>query len=151
MTEDCIEINQLEQTWEGAIRCAGEILKRKGCVTSGYVEQMVEVVRENGPYIIVDEGVALAHARPSDGVKKIGMSLAVLKRPAYFEGIDKPVVLMFGLSAVDSDSHIELLSELSLLLKEEDLKEQINGCITEAQVIKYINFVLTKKQSGGGN
>ena len=49
-----------------------------------YVEEMVRVVEQLGPYIVFTPGVALAHARPLNGVECIGAAFLRLARPVKF-------------------------------------------------------------------
>ncbi len=111
--------------WEEAVRKCGLILERQGLASSGYTDAMVEAVRKFGPYMVVAPGVALAHARPEDGVKSRGLSLAKLSTPVNFgHESNDPVSLVFGLAATRSDDHVNLIAELASFLSErlEDLK-----------------------------
>ena len=114
LTEDTVEVNVEVSDWEEAVRTAGNLLYKNGYVEACYVDSMVDIVKAVGPYIVLLKGVALAHARPSQGAKKIGLSLITLKTPVNFGNADNdPVSLVFALSAVDNSSHLELLGELS--------------------------------------
>lgn len=57
--------------WEKAIQEAAKILVRKEIIEVGYIQAMIDSVYKNGPYMIIMPKIALAHARPSDGVKKM--------------------------------------------------------------------------------
>ena len=51
-------------TWQDAIRKASQPLIDNGTVGNDYVDSMIDVVEEKGPYINIGPNIALAHARP---------------------------------------------------------------------------------------
>jgi PTS system ascorbate-specific IIA component len=102
---------------EHAIELAGDLLVASGRVTPEYTTAMVEVLDTHGPYFVIAPGIALAHAKPAETVLATGLSLVTLAEPIVFgNDANDPVKLVFGLCAVDHDSHIQMLGELSTLL-----------------------------------
>ena len=73
LTLDTVRARVDAKDWEEAVRTAGDLLYRKGVVEERYIDHMVQIVKEIGPYIVLIKGVALAHARPEDGAKAIGL------------------------------------------------------------------------------
>mgnify|MGYP006177340201 CR=1 FL=1 len=102
-----------------AIAAAGDLLVSAGHVAPEYVQAMTRVVDELGPYIVLVEGFALAHAEPGGLVYENSISLAVLNESVDF-GSGKMVKAVFAMAAKDHDSHIEMLAELSTLLSDND-------------------------------
>jgi PTS system ascorbate-specific IIA component len=106
---------------EHAIELAGDLLVASGRVTPEYTNAMVEVLDSHGPYFVIAPGIALAHAKPSESVLATGLSLVTLAEPIVFGNeANDPVKLVFGLCAVDHDSHIQMLGELSTLLSDNE-------------------------------
>ena len=106
---------------EHAIELAGDLLVSSGRVTPEYTVAMVDVLESHGPYFVIAPGIALAHAKPSEFVISNGLSLVTLIEPiAFGNEANDPVQLVFGLCAVDHDSHIEILAELSNLLSDNE-------------------------------
>ena len=106
---------------EHAIELAGDLLVASGRATPDYTAAMVEVLDTHGPYFVIAPGIALAHAKPADSVLSSGLSLVTLAEPIVFgNAANDPVKLVFGLCAIDHDSHIEILAELSNLLSENE-------------------------------
>ncbi len=106
---------------EHAIELAGDLLVSSGRVTPEYTVSMVDVLESHGPYFVIAPGIALAHAKPSEFVISSGMSLVTLAEPIVFGNeANDPVELVFGLCAIDHDSHIEMLAELSNLLSDNE-------------------------------
>lgn len=106
---------------EHAIELAGDLLVSSGRVTPEYTVAMVDVLETHGPYFVIAPGIALAHAKPSEFVISSGLSLVTLAEPIVFGNeANDPVELVFGLCAVDHDSHLEMLAELSNLLSDNE-------------------------------
>lgn len=102
---------------EHAIELAGDLLVSSGRVTPEYTEEMVDVLESHGPYFVIAPGIALAHAKPSGSVISTGLSLVTLAEPIVFGNeANDPVRVVIGLCAIDHDSHLEMLAELSAML-----------------------------------
>ena len=75
---------------------------------------------EYGPYIVIDKGIALAHARPNDGVLKTGIALATFTPAVKFGSENDPVKIMIVLAAAGDNEHVELLAFIADLLGDEN-------------------------------
>lgn len=107
-------------SWEEAIRSAGEILLNKGYIKNEYIDNMIGAVKEYGPYIVIDEGIALAHANPADGAIKTGISVITLNPPIDFGCDNDPVKILIALSAADNNDHIQVLASLAEFLSDKN-------------------------------
>jgi ascorbate PTS system EIIA or EIIAB component len=100
--------------WREAVRAACGLLHDAGAVDQGYVDACVAMVEEHGPYMVVAPGIALAHARPEDGSRVLGVSVAVLGRPVEFGHPENdPVDVVFAFGSPDSEQHVEMLASLA--------------------------------------
>ncbi|PYI51498.1 BglG family transcription antiterminator [Paenibacillus flagellatus] len=107
--------------WRRAIRMAAEPLVEEGLVELRYVEAMIGKVNKLGPYIVVAPEVAIAHAKPEEGVHGTGMSLLVVPEGVAFSPEPKHRVrALFALASDDGESHLRALSELTILLRKEE-------------------------------
>lgn len=139
LVPETIRLDAEAESWEESVRLAGELLVASGAVERRYVDSMVKAVRELGPYIVIAPGIAMPHARPEDGVLRIGLSLVRLKTPVPFGNqSNDPVELVIGLSAVDSESHLKLLAQLSKLLNDTDYLRTIREAICKEEVLALI-------------
>lgn len=140
-----MQITDREMTWEEAIQVASEPLLKQGYIAQTYVDAMISKVKEIGPYIVLAPKVAIPHARPEDGAKKLGVSFMKSKTPIRFdvEGGEKNVNLVFVLSAVDNLSHLTALQELSYLLDDED---NIEAMIKEDDMDALLAFINQKSK-----
>ncbi len=118
LTKEMIRLNLAAIDWEAAVRAGGQLLLDAGKCDPSYVEAMVRTVREMGPYMVLAPGLALAHARPEDGVQDIGLSLITLQDPVAFGSkANDPVELVISFCAVDHTGHVALLKALAKFLR----------------------------------
>lgn len=100
--------------WQEAIRASCQSLLAAGAVEERYVDRCVEMVVEQGPYIVVVPGIALAHARPEDGVHELALSVVSLAKPVGFGHPDNdPVDLVFAFASPDREQHVQLLAAIA--------------------------------------
>ncbi|MEI8231042.1 MAG: PTS sugar transporter subunit IIA [Actinomycetes bacterium] len=117
LAEGSILVRAQASNWKQSLELAGSALERSNRTTNEYTKAMVSAFEELGPYMVIAPGIALAHARPSEAVLSTGLSLVTLSEPVPFGNTtNDPVSLVIGLSAVDHDSHIELMAALSEFL-----------------------------------
>ena len=115
--ENSIRVGAIALDREHAIEMSGELLVASGRSTPEYTDSMLDAVAENGPYIVIAPGIALAHGRPSEAVLEIGLSLVTLAEPVVFGNeANDPVRLVIGLCATDHSSHIDIMAELAAFL-----------------------------------
>jgi len=135
-----IELNVVANNWEEAVRAGGELLRKNDCIESRYIDETVKAVKEIGPYIVIAPGIAMPHARPELGVKKIGMSLISLKEPVCFGNKDNdPVRIVITVCAVDHSSHLKALSELVEFLRDEKFIDTVLNTMDKEHIVSYIN------------
>lgn len=135
MLENNINVIDEVSSWEEAIRIAADPLKENGFIKEEYISAMLKNVVNNGPYIVIMPGLAIPHSRPEDGVLKTGMSLLKLLKSVKFPE-DKEVQLIIVLAANDSDVHVELISELTNLLMEDEAMEKLFSSKTKEEVLE---------------
>lgn len=111
--------------WQDAIRQAAKPLVDNGTVGDDYVEAMIDVVKDKGPYINIGPNIALAHSRPRPSVKKIGLSLMKTNQPVNLVSDEHPVKLWFVLAATDSTSHLKVIQELSTVLMDAERTKKL--------------------------
>lgn len=148
LTETTIALDELVRDWEEAIRRAGALLLQQGAVQQRYVEAMVGAVKELGPYMVIAPGIALAHARPEDGVLRVCMSMVRLSQPVEFgSAANDPVDLVFGLGGVDHEQHLRALKQLALLLQ----REKAVACLRQARSVSEALAIIRGSATSAGD
>ncbi len=137
--EETIQFATHTEDWKEAIKIAAMPLLTKDQITSSYVDAMIKNVEELGPYVVIAPGIAIPHARPDEGVNTVGMSLLRLDQEVPFSPKEKhQVKLLIVLAAVDNETHLKALAQLSDLLSEEENLAKIYGAQEKEEIINLI-------------
>lgn len=120
--ENGIKLNQSPVSKEEAIRAAGELLVKQGCVDESYVDAMLERERLTTTYMGM--GLAIPHgtSEAKNSVKKTGIVLV-----QYPEGVDfgdEKAQLVFGIAGI-GDEHLDLLAKICEALEDEEVLEKM--------------------------
>lgn len=148
--DDAVDIVDRVDSWKDAVRRAGELLLARGKIRPEYIDAMIRVTEELGPYAVIAPGVALPHARPEDGALGIGLSLLVVKQPIYFGSPNDPVYIVIGFSAIDKKSHLCILKDLAELLQLDWLVEELKRTNSSSDIKNVIAKALELIKSRGG-
>lgn len=122
-----VKVQVPAKTWEEAIRVAGQVLVDVGSITDQYITHMIQAVHELGPYIVLMPKLALAHAAPSDAVKKTDISLITLKEPVDFGSVNGKVSVVLCLACVDRTSHMEKLTQIAEVLMQDGVVDALEA------------------------
>lgn len=137
LTKEFIQFENEVESWEEAIKKSSEPLLDKGYIEQSYVEAMIKSVKQYGPYIVISPKIALPHARPQAGSKKIGFSIMKLEKPvAFSEKEDHNVQLLIVLSCDDSSTHIEMLQAIVTILSDEEKNKLLFEAKTVEEMLK---------------
>ncbi len=147
LTKDTIQLANFVSTWQEAIRLAASPLLQQHKIEEHYIESMIHSIEKHGPYVVITPKVAIPHARPTDGVIELAMSLLSLQEPVLF-GSDKPVFLIIVLAATDSASHLQALADLTQVLQEPSQIDSIIACQYIDDILEKIQHFMEKEQAG---
>ncbi|WP_422445671.1 BglG family transcription antiterminator [Thermoanaerobacterium sp. DL9XJH110] len=148
LKEENILLNVKVSDWQEAIDVGGNLLLKNGYIEEKYISAMKDAVRTLGPYIVIAPGIAMPHARPEMGAKKIGMSLITLTQPVNFGHPENdPVKIVVCLCSTDSITHLKALSQLMQFLDSKDVIELLREKNADKKLlIKYINNFSEKEE-----
>ena len=128
--------------WEDAVRAAARLLVEGGAAEPRYADRCVALVAEHGPYIVLAPGVALAHARPEDGGRAVGLAAVVLARPVAFgHPQNDPVDVVLAFASPDKDAHVGLLADLAAALAEGRLADRLRMAASSEEATAMLSEV----------
>jgi PTS system ascorbate-specific IIA component len=100
--------------WRAAVRAAGAALADCGIAEPSYADEMIRMIEEHGPYVVIAPGLALAHARPGPSVLRDGIAVVTLATPVDFgHPYNDPVSVVLALAVGTADEQIALVAELA--------------------------------------
>lgn len=136
--EKTIKTNVKCQNWQDVVYEVGTLLFQNGFIKKEYINDMIEAVKEFGPYMILVPKIAFFHSRPNENVIKTGLSFITLENEVLFDDFDnQKIKYAFGFCAKDSDSHLEMLKEIAMCLQN---KKFLNLLESKCQKEELINF-----------
>jgi ascorbate PTS system EIIA or EIIAB component len=116
---EAIALRVAVSDWRGAVRAAGAALTSAGIAQPAYADEMIRMIEEHGPYVVIAPGLALAHARPGPEVLKDGIAVVTLETPILFgHPHNDPVSVVLALAVDSSDAHVALVAELANLFND---------------------------------
>jgi PTS system mannitol-specific IIA component len=134
-----IVLNQALTTKEEAIRLTGKILIDRGYVQSSYVEKMLE--REEMTSTYMGNFVAIPHGT-DDAKKEVKESgIAIIQVPGGVDFGDGNIVkLIFGIAG-KGDEHLEILSNIAIVVSDEENVEKIVNASSKDEVLAFFEGV----------
>ncbi|MGF9892025.1 BglG family transcription antiterminator [Priestia megaterium] len=139
LQEPFLQLADSADDWKSAVRLAAKPLLNYEYIEPSYVEAMIKSVEQLGPYIVIAPKVALPHARPEQGVNRVGMSMLRLKEPVYFSTEKQHgAQLIIVLAATDNETHLKALSQLSMMLSENDNIDKLIAMNTKQEMLALI-------------
>lgn len=141
LKQENVQICESADDWQDAIRISVQPLEQGGYVESCYKDEIIENVEKLGPYIVIAEDIALPHARPEQGVIGTQISITLFRQGVQFKGRDTTARLFVTLAAKDNNEHLEALSQISELLSNEEVVNQILAAPDAQTLYRYFETI----------
>ncbi|PTE81346.1 MULTISPECIES: PTS sugar transporter subunit IIA [Staphylococcus] len=135
LSSDKVQVLEQVESWREAINIAASPLQEQGYFQQAYIDDMIHSVEKLGPYIVIAPEIAIAHARPNNNVKKIGLSLLKLNQHINFSEEGHYASLVFVLSAIDNEGHLEVLRSLATTLGNQQTVNNLLNAQTSSEII----------------
>lgn len=133
--ESAIVIGAEAADWRAAVRLVGEALARSGAAKLGYSDEMIRMVEEHGPYVVIAPGLALAHARPGPEVLAGGLAVVTLAQPVKFgHPHNDPVSVVLGLAVATAADHLATIAAIANVFNDSTAVSDLAAATTAADV-----------------
>ncbi|WP_251545313.1 PRD domain-containing protein [Limosilactobacillus caecicola] len=103
-----IQIFSTPTTWIDAIENSFKPLEQSGATQHAYTKKIIEQTTKHGDYMVIGNGIMLAHGAPNDGVNHFGIGFNVFKEPFQSVG-GKQINIVITLAPVDSQLQVPFL------------------------------------------
>ncbi|MDM8102389.1 MULTISPECIES: BglG family transcription antiterminator [Oceanobacillus] len=137
LTVDHITLRESVASFDEAIRLCGAPLLTNGYITPHYIDAAIQHSKEDS-YIAIGEHVAIPHATPEEGVKKVGMSLLKIRNGVPYGEENHQIHLMIMIAAADKKQHIHALMQLMKIASSPSLLPKL----TQASSKEYIHKLI---------
>jgi PTS system ascorbate-specific IIA component len=137
LSADAVILGAEVASWQDAVRLAGTALTRAGIAKPEYGDEMVRMIEEHGPYVVIAPGLALAHARPGPEVLADGLGIVTLSTPVDFgHPYNDPVSVILALAVASGDAHIALVAELANIFNDSTAVTDLAAATTVDEVLR---------------
>ena len=141
LKKENVKFIEKTEDWKEAILQSGNLLVSNRKVTSEYVKEMIELVEKHGPYIVIEEGIAMPHAGISENVLETGISLLVVKeKVALPEGRNANIFLSFA--AKNKNDNIDIMNDLFELITKHKFIDEVSKMKSYGQLEQYFKEVV---------
>ena len=128
--------------WDEAIRLASVPLLKTNIITENYINEMIGLVRDYGPYIVIKNRIAIAHAKTEAGAKALGTALFINKKNIQFED-DFNIHYLFVISSSNPKEHLQILKDISMLASDDiDLNALLDKNVDE--IMEFIKKMVNR-------
>ena len=135
IVDSAINIGADAADWRSAVQLAGQALVASGAATPDYGVQMVRMIEEHGPYVVIAPGLALAHARPGREVLADGLAIVTLAVPVAFgHPHNDPVSVILGLAIKAADGHLAAVADLANIFNDSTAIADLAAATTASEI-----------------
>lgn len=131
-----ITLARSARTWQEIVQIASEPLIKNNCIQPRYVSAMVDLIENHGFYMYMGSGTLLLHAKPTDGVNQLCISLMRLSKAFHFGDNRIPDIdLIFVLGATDDNSHLNALFQLNEIVQIPEFMSKLRHANKPSEII----------------
>jgi len=139
LPDEAIQLHATAADWRAAVELAGACLTRAGTAEPAYADEMIRMIEEHGPYVVIAPGLALAHARPGPEVLSDGLAVVTLSTPVDFgHPHNDPVNVVLALAVHSPERHLRMVAELANLFNDSDA---VQG-LADAESVDQVRAIL---------
>jgi PTS system ascorbate-specific IIA component len=137
LAESAIILGAEVADWRAAVREAGRGLANGGAAKPGYADEMIRMIEEHGPYVVIAPGLALAHARPGPEVLADGLAVVTLATPVLFgHPHNDPVHVVLGLAIKSPAGHLESVAAIANIFNDSSAVDDLIAATTKAEIMR---------------
>lgn len=148
ITLDCIDINLKGNTKSEIIDEMIDILYKAGKLNDREEYKKEILKREQQGSTGMEEGIAIPHAK-TNAVKNSTVAIGISKKGVDYESLDgelSHLFFMIAASDTSADSHIEILSKITTLLLEDEIREGILHANSKEQLLNILIDNMEKEE-----
>ena len=137
LSAERIQLNAVATDRTDAIRKAGDLLVKSGCVLPEYVDGMLK--RETTMSTYLGSGVAIPHGvyENKDHILQTSISALQLPQGVEWDEGGEPVYLVIGIAA-SSDEHVGVLASLAEAVEDENILNELIHATNPETILKHL-------------
>ena len=138
LSKERIQLSATATDRTDAIRQAGNLLVKSGCILPEYVNGMLK--REESMSTYLGSGVAIPHGvyENKDHILQTGISVLQLPQGVEWDEGGESVYLVIGIAA-SSDEHVGVLASLAEAVEDENILNELIHARDPEVILKYLS------------
>ncbi|MBB6625356.1 transcription antiterminator [Clostridium gasigenes] len=137
ITSSEIQLNIEAENWEEAIQLAAMPLLINGTIKQGYIDAMINSINKLGAYIVVDNGIAIPHAKGGGYVDKFGITITTFKQEITI-GAYNNIKVFITVATPDEKIEMNIITEIMKLIENYEFMELLKGSDTVKEILEFI-------------
>lgn len=139
LPDEAVTVGATASDWRDAVGLVAKALARAEFARPAYAADMIRMIEEHGPYVVIAPGLALAHARPGPRSLARGMAVVTLAEPVKFgHPHHDPVHVVVGLASTSPEEHLATVAAVANVFNDDGIVERL----AEAQDIAEVREIL---------
>ena len=137
VNKDTVMVQNTNIDWVTAIkRCAKPLVENKS-IEKRYVETIIEDIKKDHPYIMISEGLIIAHAAVDAGVNEVCISIMKSKNKIDIDGyLDADIFVVLG--TPNYTDHLGVLNDLISITESKITMKKIRNSKNREEIIEVI-------------
>ncbi|MEC9496482.1 BglG family transcription antiterminator [Escherichia whittamii] len=129
----------IPETWQEVIHLAASPLLKNKVIEPCYISAIINKIMNERPYIMLGEGVVIAHAGVDEGVNKIGFSLCRLPHPVLINDYIYADIII-TCATHNTQGHLKALSQLNNYLEECNGAKSIRDAVDKEEIVRALQY-----------
>lgn len=139
LKREYINISNCVMDYKQAIEITSFPLLYNDKIYPRYVKKMIDIIEKDKPFIMIKEGVAIAHASVDDGVKAPAIAMSIFPEKISFNGY-MYIDILIVLATPDNKIHLNGFFELIEIFEQEELVSKIRNAKDLEIIYKIMNI-----------
>lgn len=127
--------------WEKAVREAALPLLEQECIREEYVDAMIAMGHMNGPWFVINDEMAIAHAHAENGVDALGMTLSIFQEGLNIMG-KSSIHFLFVLATPNNQDHLHILQDIMELSGSQEMQRELLNAQCEEDALVILSRLL---------
>lgn len=141
-----IQIVDKIETWQEAIYLGFEPLIQNNSISQNYLKKVIETTKQQGPYYILVNKVAMPHSQNQKNVFRSDIALLIVKNGFYFEKDLRKIFILICIASVDPEAHMtKFLPQIATIFEEEKNINKIAAAKHVEEIIALLETVDLQK------
>lgn len=132
-----LQLFNSQMDWRDAIHQSFAPLERSGAIEGRYVKKIIDSTIKHGDFMVIGNGIMLAHGGPADGVNELGIGLNLFKQSFKSRG-GQNIRIVITLAPVDAKLQVPFLEVMLRYASDSKWLKQVDDCTSKNELMNLL-------------